>query len=36
MKSKQDSSDINLSTNNAYQVLNLLCRSFSSLPDRLH
>jgi len=35
MKSKQDFGDINLSTDNVYQVLNLFCRSFSSLPDRL-
>jgi len=35
MKSKQHFSDINLSTNNAYQVLNLFCRSWSSVPDRL-
>jgi len=38
MKSKQDFGDINLSTDNAYQVdlLELFCWSFSSLPDRLH
>jgi len=35
MKSKQDFGDINLSTDNAYQVLNLFCRLFSSLPNRL-
>jgi len=35
MKSKEDFSDINLSTNNAYRVLNLFYRSFSPLPDRL-
>jgi len=35
MKSKQDFIDINLSTDNAYQVLNLFCQSFSSLPDHL-
>jgi len=34
MKSKRFG-DINLSTDNAYRVINLFCRSFSSLPDCL-
>jgi len=34
MKIKQEFGDINLSTDNAYQVLNLFYQSFLSLPDR--